>query len=623
VTLAAEGRPSFGTVLTELSSARVPWLAVAPVSSARQDRALRTRSHATVVDLTDPHVPPVMVNPFEPEAGYPVQAHADRLAGLFEAAFGLPGPVAVAIRAGLRRAYEDCGWDALTGAAPPGARTAPAVPAFGQLVRAAQAAAEDLGYDRRMRAAVSGFVQARLEPLWTGPAGHTLQGGHPADVAALVRGNVLLLLGDLADDDCVSFLVGALLTRIAERLRLDDGREAALARYSGSRNRQPPDWLEPPGPRLAVVLASGLVPEATARPRAVGWFGRLFGDIRSAGAEVITEPLVGARLKSAAGMAGPASAMPSEAHPELRPGASDPEPRPGEAAASAPVLRGRRSAACGARCRGGRPCSGYELHAAGLLARDDEQAWLRLWAQTLHLAFLAGRPLPRVPAEVLSVWRALSPPRRECVLATVLDRAVTTRAAALRRSYDPARLTSVVAAVANRMLDEAAAPFRAGPVWVIPQLRWLHELERLNPLGGGIQPDDIAPPLDFGLAGLPDWPGIRVRDRLGALGRHPLSMASPRNRRLGRLALLGEAGRAGLDADLAAATLGVPPAARLAYAARLMGAGAHGPGPGWLEVVLSWPDRILRPARDPDLRATRDTDLRATPDTDLRRAATG
>ena len=138
---------------------------------------------------------------------------------------------------------------------------------------------------------------------------------------------------------------------------------------------------------------------------------------------------------------------------------------------------------------------------------------------------------------------------------------------------------------------------RAGPVWVIPQLRWLHELERLNPLGGtGIRPDDIAPPLDFGLAGLPDWPGIRVRDRLGALGRHPLSMASPRNRRLACLALLGEDGRAGLDADLAAAVLGVHPAARLTHAAQLM---AHGPGPGWLEVVLSWPDRFIRPAWTP------------------------
>ena len=146
-------------------------------------------------------------------------------------------------------------------------------------------------------------------------------------------------------------------------------------------------------------------------------------------------------------------------------------------------------------------------------------------------------------------------------------------------------------------------PFRAGPVWVIPQLRWLHELERLNPLGGAeIRLDDIAPPLDFGLAGLPDWPGIRVRDRLSALGRHPLSMASPRNRRLACLALLGEDGRAGLDADLAAAALGLHPAARLPHAARLMGAGADGPEPGWLEVVLSWPDRLNRPAWDTDLR---------------------
>ena len=182
------------------------------------------------------------------------------------------------------------------------------------------------------------------------------------------------------------------------------------------------------------------------------------------------------------------------------------------------------------------------------------------------------------------------------------------------------------------MLGEAAVPFRAGPVWVIPQLRWLHELERLNPLGGaGIRLDDIAPPLDFGLAGLPDWPGIRVRDRLSALGRHPLSMASPRNRRLACLALLGEDGRAGLDADLAAAALGLHPAARLPHAARLMGAGGRGPEPDWLEVVLSWPDRLIRPAWDTDLRPVWDTelrpasetDLRPTPDTDLRPAATG
>ena len=549
-----------------------------------------------------------------------------------------------------RRAYADCGWDAVTGTAPPGARTAPTVPAFAQLAPAALAAAQDLGYDRRMRAAVRGFVQARLEPLWTGPAGRFLEGGHPADVGCLIRGHVLVTVGGVADDAGTFFLAGALLARIADRLRAQDRRDPAPARPGpapappgpapasapgradrpapsrSANGRAPQAREELPGLRLAVVTAGDLMPEAAARPRAAARLGRLHDDLRAAGAQVIVadeargpEPHPG-RATTAARAARAATAATAASAPSAAGGAG------------APVLRGRRSAACGVRCRGVRPCTGYELHAAGLLARDDEQAWLRLWAQILLLAFLAGRPLPRVPAEVLSVWRALSPPGRECVLATVLDRAVASRAAALRRSYDPTSLASVTAVVADRMLGEAAVPFRAGPAWVIPQLRWLHELERLNPLGGaGIRLDDIAPPLDFGLAGLPDWPGIRVRDRLGALGRHPLSMASPRNRRLACLALLGEDGRAGLDADLAAAALGVHPAARLPHAARLMGACAPGPEPGWLEVVLSWPDRLIRPAWDTDLRPAWDTDLRPasetdlrpTPDTDLRRAATG
>ncbi len=56
--------------------------------------------------------------------------------------------------------------------------------------------------------------------------------------------------------------------------------------------------------------------------------------------------------------------------------------------------------------------------------------------------------------------------------------------------------------------------------------------------------DDLAPPLDFGLAGLPDWPGIRVRDRLAALRRHPLAMESLRTRETAWTALLGADGRA-------------------------------------------------------------------------------
>ena len=276
-----------------------------------------------------------------------------------------------------------------------------------------------------------------------------------------------------------------------------------------------------------------------------------------------------------------------------------------------PLLAGRRSVACGDLCRR-RPCNGYDLHAAGVLAGDPGQAWLRLWVQTLVLAFLTGRPVPRVPAPLRPGWQALSPRTRECLLATAVEAAVTARAGALRPCYDPHRLAAVVAAAARRMLAAVdPVPVRAGPVWVIPQLRWLHEMERLNPLGHErLRPGDLAPPLDFGLAGLPDWPGIRVADRLGALRRHPLAMESEHNRAAASTALLGREGGARLDADLAIAGVGISAPLRLGHAARMMGAGGHGRQPGWLEAVLSWPQRFIRP--DPSTPGPADPDVRGT-----------
>jgi uncharacterized protein len=593
VTVTRDQGAEIDAVLRELTAAGVPWLAMTMAGTGGQGR-YAPAGDAVVIDITDPHVPPVMVNPLEPERGYPVQAHADRVAGLFEAAFGLADPVATAVRTGLRRAYAGSGWDARTGTAPPGLVTPAAVPAFGQLCHAVAAAAEDLGYDRSVRAAVRGFVQARLEPLWAGPAGRFLEGGHPADAGRLLTGNILLTADGLADDEALFFLAGTLLLRVAEWLRVRDG--SRPARGGGRVSSENHHYRHPLDERFAIVVADprpGPLAGPRARPQAVEWFRRLLDDLRGCGAEIIV-----AREARAAAPGRTWTAL--HVRPELAaaaPGTS----QAGEICAQ--VLRERRSAACGEVCTRRRPCDGYELYAADLLAHGDGQVWLRLWAQTLLLAVLTGRPLPRVPAELRSAWRALSPRGRECALATILDGAVTTRATALRRYYDPRCLLSVAATVAGRMLEgTAAVPFRAGQLWVIPQLRWLHETERLNPLGREtIRLDDIAPPLDFGLAGLPDWPGIRVRDRLGGLQRHPLSMESARNRRSARIALLGEDGRGSFDVDLAVAAVGLSAQARLRYAARMMGVGARGREPGWLEVVLSWPHRIIRPSWYADL----------------------
>ena len=129
-------------MLGELTAAGRPWLAIdMPGSADRAVISLCDRD-VTVASLADPGMPPVMVNPLEPEPGFGVQAHARRLAELIEAVFGLAGPVAEVIRAGLLRVYADCGWDAVTGIGPPGAGPPPAVPAFAQLRHAVLATAE-------------------------------------------------------------------------------------------------------------------------------------------------------------------------------------------------------------------------------------------------------------------------------------------------------------------------------------------------------------------------------------------------------------------------------------------------------------------------------------------------
>jgi len=230
-----------------------------------------------------------------------------------------------------------------------------------------------------------------------------------------------------------------------------------------------------------------------------------------------------------------------------------------------------------------------ELLASPGGAGEPGAVWLRLWAETLVLAFLTNRGLPAVPAGLRRLWPALDRRLRECLLATVLDRVVLSRAAAIRTCYNPAALAASAAGAALRMLDQGpGAAGRPGPGWVIPQVRWLHEIERVRPLDGRPpDPGDRAPPPDFDLPGLAGLPDMRMGHRLRALRRHPLSAELPRNRLLAWTALLGDDDQRGFTHDLATVGVGLGPAKQLRHAADAMQAGA------WLEVVLSWPRRFI------------------------------
>lgn len=193
-----------------------------------------------------------------------------------------------------------------------------------------------------------------------------------------------------------------------------------------------------------------------------------------------------------------------------------------------------------------------------------DTAWLRTWTTVLGLAFLAGRPLPAPPPAVRAA--VLYQPRRtDRLTESLAERFAAERGAALRGCYSPGTLARALTGTARRLMAGRPVPPYAGQVWVLPQLRWAHEAARVGWESGLARPDDLAPPLDFAITGLPDWPGILAGQRLELLLRHPAALTVPANRALATTAIYGADGKPAFCQALASDLALIFPAAFLSY----------------------------------------------------------
>jgi hypothetical protein len=462
----------------------------------------------------------------------------------------------------------------------------------------------------------------RLRSLRTGSAGRFFEGGHPADIAELLRRSAVLAIEDVANDEDKAFLIGTLIIRIVEHLRLRARAEAAGGGADSDSGLRHVIVIE----EAHRLLRAG---RKGASGHAVELFASLLAEIRAYGeglliAEQIPAKLVPDVVKNTAlkivhrlpahddralvgatmnldveqsrqvvsfppgvaavfadGMDRPLRVqVPYAGHAERPPQAAELAP---------PPIAARRSAACGPECADGSACSLIQLRSADLLARSRECAWLRVWTEAMVLAFLTNSPLPVVPSALKSRWSALDRRLRECVLATVIERAVAARSQAVRDHFAPEDLIAAVAEAALRILDGGrGAGTQLGSDWVIPQLRWLHEIERALPLTGPTtDPFEPALPLEYELPGLVDRPDIKLGQRVSALRRHPLSMELDSNRLPAWTALLGEDDQRAFATDLAMLAVGASHRGQLLQAAGEMGVAS------WLEPVLSWPRRFI------------------------------
>src|SRR5487761_816278 len=323
---------------------------------------------------------------------------------LFAAAFDADEPFPQIMSQALQRVYENAGWDVVTGAGIPGAPVAPAIPTLARLEAAALDVIQDVGYGQELQADVRGFVGVRLRSLRTGSAGRFFEGGHPADIGALLRRNVVLAIEDVANDEDKAFLMGTLIIRLVEHLRLRARRErpTRLLRTRGT---------EQGAGSHAVELFAGLLAEIRAYGEGIVVAeqipAKLVPDVVKNTALKIVHRLPAHDDRQVVGAAMNLDDEQSRQVVSLEPGVAagfaDGMDRPlrnrvplGEGMERVidnppPPLRGRRSSACGPRCTAERACTLYELRGADLMAAGAEQAWLRIWTETLVLAFLTNR----------------------------------------------------------------------------------------------------------------------------------------------------------------------------------------------------------------------------------------
>ncbi|HVT67049.1 MAG TPA: helicase HerA-like domain-containing protein, partial [Trebonia sp.] len=540
-------------ILEALTAAGIPWLVIEPAKAEYRRMAARIPDHEVIVIRPgDPDAVAAGINPLEPATGpdgarYPLQVHADLVRGLFLAAFQAEEPFPQVLAQALDRVYREAGWDMVSGE--PAVEGA-AYPGLGDLQAAAMAVIDDIGYGKEVRDNIRGFVAVRVGSLQSGTTGRFLSGRFPVDFGKLVSGNVVLEVEDAGDDMDKAFLIGCVLVRLSEFLRLRDRAEAARKTHHAG-EPGPADSTGKPGEtegagqsRVTGLRHVTVIEEAHrllrqppegagagAAAKAVEMFADVLAEIRAYGegiviAEQIPTKLIVDAIKNTAVKLMhrlPARDDRDAVGASMNMGEAESAfvttLLPGEAAAFAdgmdfPVLvrlpdgSGRENAGgrapavpdrlvtasrpgCPQDCAE-RACTLRALSSAARTVDKDQR--ITLWAELTVAAHLTGRLMPVPRAALARDLKAMDRRHRDCALAAAVEAAVAARVPVLSARIAGPELAAHCAAAMRALLDDNKWVCAGSePEWTAPAFLWdrilrrLHSYERERP-GRGPHP---------------------------------------------------------------------------------------------------------------------------------------
>ena len=511
-------------LLEAATGAGIPWLVVEPAKA--EYRLMAARLPGTQVIRIRPGElgdPPAGINPLEPAPGpdgtrFPLQTHADLVRALFLAAFEADEPFPQVLAAALTRCYENAGWDLVTGEpATPG--LAPGYPLLEDLQATALQVVGEVGYGREITDNVRGFVTVRISSLRQGTTGRFLQGGHPLDFGRLLAANVVFEIEDTGDDRDKAFLMGTVLIRLAEHLRLRQRAEGPgvprlrhLSVFEEAHRllRQPAGQAGGAAAH-AVEMFAGLLAEIRAYGEgliiAEQIPSKLVPDVIKNTAVKIVHRLPAADDRQAVGAtmnltddqsAYLVTLVPGEAavftdgmdYPILAqmPDGTSREITSPARACSPGALITSRSPTCGPDCRAA-PCTLRQVRAAQRAAITDPR--ITVWAELSVLAHLTGWLMPMPGPAFAAALAAMTPRLRDCALSHAVDAAIASRIPVISaRTSGPELAVHIIAAMHAALEEDPWLCDQQEPRWLAPPYRWalvidsLRELHRRDPAAG-------------------------------------------------------------------------------------------------------------------------------------------
>ena len=522
-------------LLEQATASGLPWLVIEPAKAEYgQGMAARLAGTAEVIRIRPGHADQAAagINPLEPAAWadgtrFPLQTHADLVKSLFLAAFEADEPFPQVLNAALTRAYDGHGWDLVLGE-PKVPGTQPGYPSLEDLQAAADIVVREAAYGAEVERNVRGFVTVRLGSLRLGTPGRFFEGGHQLDFAETLGRNVVLEIEDVGDDQDKAFLIGAVLIRLTEHLRLrqrHEGRPSRLRHLTVLEEAH--RLLRDPGPgqRGPAAKATELFAALFAEVRAYGEGlivaeqipSKIIADVTKNTAVKIVHRLPAADDRQAVGATmnltpaqeqfivtlppGQAAVFADGAdYPWLArmPDGTTREATGAQAAGPASIVT-PRSGTCGLDCQTS-PCTLRQMRQARRAAEADPR--ITVWAELAVLGHLAGWAMPFPGPELTADLRALPDRRRlDCALSHAVDDAVAARAAAISTRVSPGPLAGhVVTAMRQALADGSWLCDREEPRYLAPPYQWVLVLEALQKTGGpgGRHPRSAAWAADYG-----------------------------------------------------------------------------------------------------------------------------